>query len=250
VWAAVSRAVRTPSRTQQDVRANSQAFPGPGGIPIIAAGFGSPNPESEVLHAYELGYRAQPHRRLSLDLATFYNVYDRLTSFEPGLPFFETDPLPAHMVVPVYFGNLLRGETYGLEAAVNLDLSHRWKLRGSYSFLRVQLHRDDASIDFRSEVTEGNTPRHQFQLHSYLNLWRSFDLDTALYHVSSLRSQPVPSYTRVDARLGWRLRDNLEASGGVQNLLNNRHLEYDAPDSFVVPSQVKRSVYGKMTFRF
>ena len=250
VWAAVSRAVRTPSRTQQDVRANGRAFPGPGGMPIIAAGFGSPNPESEILHAYELGYRAQPHRRLSLDLATFYNVYDRLTSFEPGLPFFETDPLPAHMVVPVYYSNLLRGETYGLEAAVNLDLSHRWKVRGSYSFLRVQLHRNDASTDFLTEGTEGDTPRHQLQLHSYLNLWRNFDSDIALYHVSSLRNQPVPSYTRIDARLGWHLRENVEVSGGVQNLLENRHAEYNANDSFVLPSQVRRSVYGKMTFRF
>jgi iron complex outermembrane receptor protein len=250
IWAAVSRAVRTPARSQQDVRANSQAFSGPGGIPIIAAGFGSPNPASEVLNAYELGYRAQPHRRLSLDLASFYNVYDHLSSLEPGAPFFETDPLPVHLVMPIYYSNLLRGETYGLEAAVNLDLSHRWKLRGSYSFLRVQLHRDDASIDFRSEGTEGNTPRHQFQLHSYLNLWRSVDLDSALYQVSSLRSQQVPSYTRVDARLGWRLRENLEVSGAVQNLLNNRHAEYNAADSFVVPSQVRRSVYGKMTFKF
>ena len=79
-WAAVSRAVRTPARSQQDIRVNFQAFPGPGGMPIIVAVFGSTNPNSEVLHAYELGYRAQPHRKLSLDVATFYNVYDRLTS--------------------------------------------------------------------------------------------------------------------------------------------------------------------------
>jgi iron complex outermembrane receptor protein len=250
VWGAVSRAVRTPARSQQDIRVNFQAVPGPFGMPVIVAVFGNENQNSEVLHAYELGYRAQPHRKLSLDVATFYNVYDHLTSFEPGLPFFEADPLPAHLVSPIYYGNLLRGETYGLEAAVNLDITHRWKLHGSYSFLRMQLHTDGTSLDATSEATEGDNPQHQFQLHSYLNLSRNFDLDTSVYHVSSLASQRVSAYTRIDARLGWHIRENIEASGGVQNLLDNRHAEFSGSDGLVLPSQVRRSVYGKMTFRF
>jgi iron complex outermembrane receptor protein len=249
-WAAVSRAVRTPALSQQDVRLNFQAVPGPRGIPVVVAAFGIPNPDSEVLHAYEFGYRAQPHRKLSLDVATFYNVYDRLRSFEPGLPFLETDPLPAHLVRPAYYGNLLRGETYGLETAINLDITRGWKLHGSYSFLREQLHRDLTSRDITSEAAEGDNPQHQFQLHSYFNLWRNLDLDTALYHVSSLRDQRVPSYTRIDSRLGWHIRENIEVSGGVQNLLDNRHLEFSGIDVLVLPSQVRRSVYGRMIFRF
>jgi len=249
-WAAVSRAVRTPARSQQDIRVSIQAFPGPGGMPVIASVFGSPSPQSEVLNAYELGYRAQPHRKLSLDVATFYNAYHRLTSFEPGSPFFETDPLPPHLVAPLYYGNLLRGETYGLEAAINLDITRRWKLRGSYSFLRVQLHPDATSRDTTSEAAEGDNPQHQFQLHSYLNLWRNVDLDTALYHVSSLRGQQVPGYTRIDSRIGWQIRENIEVSGGVQNLLDNRHPEFNGVDILVLPSQVRRSVYGKLTWRF
>ncbi len=249
VWAAVSRAVRTPARSQQDIRVNLEAFPGPGGLPIIATVFGTASPESEVLHAYELGYRVQPHNRFSIDVATFYNNYKELTSYEPGLPFFENDPLP-HLVAPFYYGNLMRGETYGLEAVANFEVNRRWKLRGIYSFLRVQLHPDATSVDKTSEVTEGASPRHQFQLHSSLKLWRNFDLDTALYRVSSLRSQQVPGYTRIDTRLAWRLRDNLEISGGVQNLLNSRHLEFNGFDIATLPSQVRRSAYGKMIFRF
>lgn len=249
-WAAVSRAVRTPSRSQQDIRVNFAAIPGPGGLPIITAVFGSESPESEVLNAYELGYRAQPHRKLSLDVATFYNVYDRLNSYEPGVPFFEIEPPPPHLVVPIFFGNLMKGETYGLEAAVNLDITNRWKLRGSYSFLRVQLHHDLTSVDTVSEAAEGYNPRHQFQIHSYLNLWRNFDSDTALYRVSRLPSQQIPGYTRIDSRIGWHARENLEVSAGVQNLLDNRHAEFVGIDISVVPSQVRRSVYGKMTFRF
>ena len=171
VWAAVSRAVRTPSRTQQDLRANFQAFPAPDGTLNLVTAFGGPQAQSEVLRAYELGYRAQPVRRLSLDVAAFYNVYKRLTSFEPGLPFFRNQPaadaiLSSRSTTP----NLLRGETYGAEASVNFDINSRWKLQGSYSFLRMQLHLDPASRDPTPEEAEGDNPRHQFQLHSYFKL--------------------------------------------------------------------------------
>jgi iron complex outermembrane receptor protein len=250
VWAAGSRAVRTPSRSQQDMRVNFQAFPGPGGLPVIAVVLGSTNPKSEVLRAYEIGYRVQPHRRFSLDVATFYNVYDRLISFEPGLPFFEADPPLVRLVVPTYYGNLMSGETYGLEASANLDISRRWKLRGSYSFLREQLHPDITSRDTVSEAAEGDNPRHQFQLHSYLKFSRNVDFDTSLYRVSSLKGQLVAGYTRIDSALSWHLGENVEASGGVQNLLDKRHAEFNGVDTLVSPSQVRRSVYGKMIFRF
>ncbi len=249
MWAAFSRSVRTPSRTQQDIRVNMEASPGPGGIPIIVAVLGGESPKSEVLNALEVGYRVQPHRKVSLDVATFYNVYDRLTSLEFGSLFFEANPL-SHLVVPIRYGNLMHGETYGLEAAVKVDLTRRWKLHGSYSFLRVHLHQDANSLDTISQLAEGDNPRHQFQLRSFLSIWRNVDLDTAIYRVSSLPSQQVPSYTRVDSRVGWRLNEKTEASVGVQNLLNSHHAEFNGIDISVVPSQVRRSVYGKMTFRF
>jgi outer membrane receptor protein involved in Fe transport len=75
-------------------------------------------------------------------------------------------------------------------------------------------------------------------------------MDTSLYQVSSLESQRIPGYTRIDARLGWHARENLEVSGGVQNLLDNHHPEFNGPDTGVLPSEIKRSVYGKMVFRF
>jgi iron complex outermembrane receptor protein len=250
VWAAGSRAVRTPSRSEQDIRVNFQAFPGPGGLPVIAGVFGGKDPKSEVLHAYEIGYRAQPHRKFSLDVATFYNVYGRLTSFEPGVPFFEADSPMPHLVVPSYYGNLMRAETYGVETAANFDVSRRVRLRGSYSFLREHLHTDAASMDTASEVTEGGNPRHQFQLHSYLKLSRNFDLDTSLYRVSSLRAQQVPGYTRIDSAVSWRMGESVEASGGVQNILDKQHAEFRGVDTLVSPSQVRRSIYARLIFKF
>jgi iron complex outermembrane receptor protein len=114
----------------------------------------------------------------------------------------------------------------------------------------MQLHRDAASQDDGAEGAEGDSPRHQFQLHSYLKLPRNFELDAALYRVSRLSIQQVPGYTRIDARFGWRVREGLELSVGWQNMLDHQHPEFNGIDAGVMTSQAKRGVYGKMTWRF
>src|SRR4051812_13006365 len=78
-WASVSRAVRTPSQADSDSRITSAVVPGV--PPTVVWLQGNPDFRSEILIAYELGYRVQPHPKVSLDLALFYNDYDRLRSF-------------------------------------------------------------------------------------------------------------------------------------------------------------------------
>ncbi len=250
VWAAISRAVKTPALNDESIRVNIAAFPGLNGTPNILALVGNQEAKSEELRAYEFGYRVQPSHQFSLDLATFYNVYDRLKTFEPEQPFLETDPLPSHLVIPLRFRNLMRGETYGAEVSANWNVTSGWKLRGSYSFLRMQLHRYTASHDGNAEGAEGDSPRHQFQLHSSFRLPRNFELDASLYRVSRLANPRIPGYTRLDARIGWRVRESLELSVGLQNLLDRQHPEFNSFDSAAITSQAKRSVYGKVTWRF
>jgi iron complex outermembrane receptor protein len=83
LWAAVSRAVRTPSRTEEDGRLNISVLPpfapgNPSPNPGIVSVFGNRDFLSEELIAYELGYRVHPVTELSFDLAVFYNDYDHL----------------------------------------------------------------------------------------------------------------------------------------------------------------------------
>ncbi|HJQ22980.1 MAG TPA: TonB-dependent receptor [Blastocatellia bacterium] len=249
-WAAVSRAVRTPARNDGDLRVNLAALPAANGLTGILALMGNEDYASETVLAYEAGYRVQPHRQLAFDLAAFYNVYGRLTTQEPRAPFFEADPQPAHLVIPLVFDNLMRGKTYGAEAAANWDVTSRWKLSGSYSFLRMQLRRDAASRATDPEAIAGDSPQQQFQLHSSVILPRNFELDAALYHVSRLSNQQIPGYTRLDARLGWQWRDGFELSLALQNLLDNRHPEFNSHDTRVVTSQVRRGAYGKFIWQF
>src|SRR3989440_8801701 len=83
IWAAVSRAVRTPALTEEGLRLNEAVIPPgilnpPNPFPVVAAIFGSPQFKSEDLLAYEAGYRVQATKSLSLDIAAFYNFYTHL----------------------------------------------------------------------------------------------------------------------------------------------------------------------------
>lgn len=247
VWASMSRAVRTPSRSNRGIRVNAKAFPGPGGLPNVVALFGNSETRSEELLASELGYRVRPAARLTIDIATFYNVYDHLQTSEPGRPFLEQDPRPLQ-VIPIYFRNLMRGETFGVEASVNWNPTHRWRLSGSYSFLEMKLHRYAESKSATAEVAEGQNPRHQFQFHSFLSLPRNIALDASIYHVSRLPTDNIPGYTRVDTRVGWKIGEHVDLSVALQNLLNQRHPEFIATG--VVATQPQRSAYAKVSWRF
>lgn len=86
VWAAVSRAIRSPSRIDVDYRI-------PKDPPHAVSG--RPDFEAEKVVAYEIGYRGQPAETLTLSLATFYNDYDDLYSVEPEDP---SDPTPVFTI--------------------------------------------------------------------------------------------------------------------------------------------------------
>ncbi|HEV2098503.1 MAG TPA: TonB-dependent receptor, partial [Stellaceae bacterium] len=81
VWAAVSRAVRTPSRAERDLDFNYQVLNPPfAPAPTLITVFGNPQMVSEKVIAYELGYRWQPTPKASVDLASFYNHYTDLAT--------------------------------------------------------------------------------------------------------------------------------------------------------------------------
>ena len=250
MWAAGSRAIRMPSRADVGLRVNSSAFPDPDGSPTVIALLGNSKAESEELRAYEIGYRVQPNKKLFFDLATFYNFYDRLLTVDPDEPFLEFDPQPAHLVIPLRFNSFMHGETWGVEASANLNLTQRWRIRGGYSYLGQRLSHKLRGQDANVEGAEGGNPKHQYQFHSYYQLARNLESDTALYHVSRLPSQQIPAYTRLDVRFGWRVRESFEFSLNLQNLLDDRHPEFNGPDASVMTSQARRSVYGKATWRF
>ncbi len=247
-WAAIARAVRTPSRGDHYIRVNSRVIPGaPGTPPTIIGLLGNPDVESERLISYELGWRGQLSERLGLDLTVFYKDYDKLRSLEPGTPFFETQPAPPHRVVPLLFGDSQSAEAYGFELAADWRIRDAWRLRGSYSHLEVntELPQDSSS----NSNSAGNSPRHQFFLRSSHSLRHDLDLDVTARYVDELPLFPVAGYTALDIRLAWRPRKGIEMSLVGLNLLDDRRLEFgEQPNT--IPTEVERSLHAKLRWDF
>ena len=240
VWASISRAVRTPSRAESDVRINpAPPVPLPPGTITI---FGNPEMSSEEVLAYEIGYRVQPIERLTFDLTAFYNDYDQLRTLE------RTQPGP---VSPSIAANNLTGETYGVELSASAQPFERWRLQGSYSFLEIQLHRKPGSSDISSErAGEGSSPNHQVVLRSLLDLGWNIQFDSTFRYVDALPAPGIPSYVAVDLRLAWSPRRNLEVALVGRNLLDDRHPEFAPTFIGTERTEVERSVLATFKWLF
>jgi iron complex outermembrane receptor protein len=108
---------------------------------------------------------------------------------------------------------------------------------------------DPSSRDTITPASVGHSPKHQAQLRSKLDLPHGVEWDTSAYFIGALRSGPVPSYTRLDTRLGWRAGESMEFSVAGQNLLTPRHIEFGDGIQVHV-TEVQRSIVGKVTWRF
>jgi len=255
IWAAVSRAVRTPALTEEGLRLNEAVVP-PGvppfnsPLPVIEAVYGNKQFKSEDLLAYEVGYRVQANSKLSLDIATFYNNYTNLRTAEPGTPFLAANPIPTNVAFPLVAYNKMSGGTYGIEPFADWKVFPRWKLFGSYSFLQMKIHKDKDSIDPVADVPNGQNPQHQFYFRSSLDLPKNIEQDLMVRYVSELSGLNIPSYASLDGGVRWRPASNLELSFFGENWTNNRHMEF-VPDFInTMPTAVGRSFHGGITWTF
>jgi iron complex outermembrane receptor protein len=232
MWAAVSRAVRMPSRTDRDFSLSIAP-----NFPIIQ---GSENFISETLLAYELGWRLQPYKKLSISLSTFYNEYDNIRSAAPGPPPFTP--------YPITLSNDVKGETYGAEFSANYQLTSWWHLRGGYTFLKKNLWVKQGSIDLNGATSESEDPQNQFLVQSTVKLPGRVEISSVLRYIDLLpKPYYVHSSTELDMRVGWKLNKLFEFDIVGQNLMDNTHAEFVATTP---PHLIERSVYGKIICRF
>lgn len=235
VWAAVSRAIRAPSRVDREVF--RPAPPNPGVL------YGNPGFRSEKLLAWEAGHRGTYGTRLATAAAFFYNKYDdlRSTSFTPGT------------LIPFYFENNLVGHTYGMELTGDLQVTDRWRMRMGYTLLEERLRVREGHVDISSARNETADPEQQVSLRASLMLPRGWEIDSSLRWVDILENNngpdrgTVPHYMELDARVAWQLTPQLSVSLVGRNLLHGRHPEYGFPGPARIEAQ--RSVHGRLVWR-
>jgi iron complex outermembrane recepter protein len=251
-WAAVSRAVRMPSRIERDMNI-ANLIVGPGvldpALPAEVTLAHNKDFDAEDLIAYEMGYRNQITPNLALDTAIFANDYKHLQSAVLDTPFLvPAGADPAHMVFPVRYTNDMSGEVYGLEIAASWKVRDDWKLSAGYTYLQMYLHAPLLNGNTQ-EQGEGRSPENQFNLRSFWTINDNWTFDTMLFYVDELENFDIDSYVRVDANLGWKIKQGLQFNLVGQNLLEDEHREFGAATN-VNAMQVPRSVFGKLTWDF
>jgi iron complex outermembrane recepter protein len=249
VWAAVSRALHTPSLGDVSGRYNYTSFIGPREAPVVVGALGNPALQSEEVVATEVGYRLELGTVASIDATGFVGRYDNLRTSEPLAPRLELTPAPVHLFIPVQFANLLQATSSGVEIGAHLMPASWWRVDGSYSTFHLTPHLSPASHDAAAASFDGNAPGAQWQARSAFSIGRGVELDAMLFHAGELTNLKVDAYTRADARLQVPLTRLLSLSVIGQNLFDPAHAEFAGQGAIVTPTLVPRSASIDLVWR-
>ena len=217
-WAAVSRAVRTPSRYEH----GSDIF--------FGAAVGNNDVDSENVTTYELGHRILVNEKLSFDTTVFYNDYSDLILTE-------TNPGPDIIV------NDLAANSYGIEISSNYFVTQNWQLKLSYSYIDFDFDYKDGTAD--TLPVEKVAAKNKASFYSFYTVTEDVKWDVMVYYQDSKNpsynydpQDGTPSFIKLDSRLSWSPREDLEVYIVGQNLWDHSTRETlyyaEAPRTFYV----------------
>lgn len=250
-WAAATRAVRTPSRLDQDLSLtgfveNTSSFP------IFLEITGNPKFVPEQLLGYEGGYRSAITPRFYLDIATFFNNYNDLQSLGTTTIGFAQSPPPSYtyILITVPWANGVEGNTDGAEINPDWKVTNWWQLKGSYSYLQMHLKDKPGSTDANTANTDaGSSPHHEVVIQSLFNLPKGLDFDPTYRYVSALSALLIRSYSTMDTHLGWKVGRQFELSITGENLFRPSQIENSIGINNDPNVGIKRTVYAQITWK-
>ncbi|MCX6594879.1 MAG: TonB-dependent receptor [Acidobacteria bacterium] len=253
LWAAVSHAVRTPSRGELSLNLLLAVQPGPGGLPVAVQTDGLPSLRNELGNAAELGHRWQWRKRWMFDSTVFYSRTNGAAQLVTGRPTLQYAAGGPYLLAPLSYANGLQVGSSGFESAVRFEAARRWRLAGNYTFLHVKPRSMQAAAGPALDplaIIHNSSP-HQFSVRSEWNPRRRWEFDTAYFWYAGLipSSYAIGRHQRLDARLGWAMSEFSELSVGVQNLLSPRRIEFP---KYIGPAPAPQApqMYVRMGFRF
>jgi iron complex outermembrane receptor protein len=256
LWASVGRAIRQPTWIYENSILNiGTTTLQDGGLGVIRI-VGNPNSQVERLVNFQGGYRRQFTPRVTVDLAGFRSYYYGVVTTESMTPFFEPQPNPPHLVIPIMWDSRARARSYGGGLSAALQVTSRWRLSPALSYLQMKVRREPGSTDTLAEGTARNSPKFQGSIRSTVDLPHRFEWDAAAFYVGPIQpaltfgARPsIDHYVRVDTRIGWKFRESMEFSIAGQNLLAPRHAEFpDAQHLHATP--VQRAIVTKAVWHF
>jgi len=242
LWAAMSRAVRTPGRLDRDLQLTDVDVVSP---PVLVRVQGDPTFKSEVMVAVEAGYRQLLFPKIYADIAAFRNDYENLESYGARTVSFITTPVSAE-VLTIPYANGIKGTTDGLEIAPDWKPTSWWELKGNFSHVHIGVRPMPGYNDTTTVASyQGSSPHRTATLQSLLNLPHGGEFDFDYRFVSRLPAQNVERYQTMDSHASWLLGKSLRLSVSGRNLLEPHHHEFAGDNN--LPTGIRRSVYGGIT---
>ena len=219
LWSAVSRAIRSATPFDRDVAEYL-------GNTLFLVGGHDFRPEK--LTAYEVGFRGQASSALSLSVSTFYDVYDDLRSIE----------FTPVTLLPLQWGNAMKGDTYGVELWGNYQVADSWRLALGYTEEREHLRFKPGGSGLLGVSQAGDDPPRQAQLRSSVDLTAALTWEADLRYVGPLPNPSVRAYGELNSRLAWHVSRRWDLALSGANLLHAHHAEYTVPPSDVISRSV------------
>ncbi len=237
LWAAVSRAVGTPNRIDEgllDRIAQINPTPPPSEFLLYS---GDSGVKSEIVHAFEVGYRFEWNQKFSVDATAYYNDYDDLAGLSaPGSPI--VNPSPFFIDLPVNVINEQGlGQTHGLELFAKYAPVRRWTLSAGITELRGN------SPPGSGYPAVADNPLHEVSAQSKLDLTKLVNFDASYFYNDAI-SGLLPPLNRVDVGLSTKPMHGFTFSVWGRNLQQDRHQEA-IPQSFL-GGDILRSVTFKV----
>ena len=218
LWAAVSRAVRSPTPFDTDVQER---------VGALVSLSGDPKFRAEKLTSFELGTRLQLAHAVALSGTLFLDRYDDLRTIEF---------VPGPAALSLGWGNKLHGNVYGLDASANWHVAPWWSLSAGLTLLEQDLEFDADSFQIGGVNQDGTDPPYYATLRSAMNFGNEVSLDLDFRAVGALRGSTVGAYQELGGRIAWQLAAPITLSLSGTNLLHDQHQEY--PDADFLPRRV------------
>jgi len=254
LWSAVSRAVRTPSLGEVEGKHiayyDSSLF---FSTPVIYGFEGNPDFRSEIMYAFETGYRYSPKSSFMLDIAAFYNAYNHLASAKLGSIEPDSSPDPEYIIFYTLSDNKIAGTVYGLEWLMDWRMNRHVRLQLSHTLSRAKMHTfGDGTSLYVDQVAniEGQIPDHFGFIRSIFNLTHTLNVNIGIRFMDDLPELGVDRYTDLDVNLIWQVNDRLKINLAANNLLKSSHLEFIPELYYTLHTLVQRSMYAGIMWTF
>jgi iron complex outermembrane receptor protein len=149
------------------------------------------------------------------------------------------------VILPLVWGNQMRGDTSGVEAWANWQIADWWLVSSGVTAMRKLLSFKPGASGLLGLAEAADDPNGHASLRSSMNFGSRLTFDAVVRYVGSLPDPALRAYAEMDARIAWQAGKFLELSLGGANLLHARHYEFPAPNG----AAISRSVVAEALWR-